>query len=131
VPTTAATGPRLIQSQAQTRKWHSGRTTGFIRNLRSKGTLPIAILSAADFDALTVDAATVTLAGAPVKVRPNGTPQAAPENVNGDGLVGLVFHVLTSELQIGEGASQAVLTGKANGGAVIFRGTDRISIRGK
>lgn len=37
-------------------------------NLGSNGAIPVAILSSADFDAATVNVATVTLASAPVKI---------------------------------------------------------------
>ncbi|MBI4659959.1 MAG: hypothetical protein HY735_14050 [Verrucomicrobia bacterium] len=97
-------------------------------NLSSQGTLPVAILSSSDFDAPSVDAASVTLAGAVVKIRRNGTPLAASEDVNGDGLLDVVVHILTSELQIGEGETRAVLTAMDLTGGIILRGSDTISV---
>jgi len=80
-------------------------------NLRSRGTVPVAILSSPTFAAATVDPATVTLARAPVKRRGNGAPMAAPEDVNGDGLPDLVVHIDTEELQISSIDTEAVLEG--------------------
>ena len=51
-------------------------------NLGSNGTIPVAILSTADFNAMTVDAASVTPADAQATVKGNGTPMATEEDVN-------------------------------------------------
>ncbi|HOX03140.1 MAG TPA: hypothetical protein P5555_11865 [Candidatus Paceibacterota bacterium] len=68
-------------------------------NLGSGGTVPVAILSSAEFDATTVDPQTVTLAGAGVAARGKGSrPMAAVEDVNGDGLADLVVHILTENI---------------------------------
>lgn len=68
-------------------------------NLGSGGTVPVAILSIAEFDATTVDPRTVTLAGAGVAARGKGNkPMAAVEDVNGDGLADLVVHILTENI---------------------------------
>ncbi|NIM51045.1 MAG: hypothetical protein GTO22_17650, partial [Gemmatimonadales bacterium] len=72
-------------------------------NLGSNGSVPVAIFSTADFDATTVDPSTVILADAAVKVRGKGTPMAAAEDVNGDGLLDLVVHVETSGLALTDG----------------------------
>ena len=61
-------------------------------NLKSKGTLPVAILSSASFSAATVAPLTVKLAGAPVSLKKNGTPMASLEDVNGDGRLDLMLH---------------------------------------
>lgn len=68
-------------------------------NLKSHGKTPIAILSTATFDAGTVDPFTITVAGAPVSLRSNGTTASSLEDVNGDGLLDLVVHVSTRALQ--------------------------------
>jgi hypothetical protein len=68
-------------------------------NLKSQGKTPIAILSTATFDAGTVDPATVTVAGAPVSLRRNGTTASSLEDVNADGLLDLVVHISTKDLQ--------------------------------
>ncbi|HMH53502.1 MAG TPA: SBBP repeat-containing protein [Candidatus Acidoferrum sp.] len=96
-------------------------------NLGSNGTVPVAILSTATFDARTVNPLTVTLASAPVKLKGKGTPMASFEDVNGDGRLDLVVHVETEALQMGETDSTAVLEGQTFTGRTI-RGTDSVRI---
>jgi hypothetical protein len=96
-------------------------------NLGSKGTVPVAIFSSADFDAAIVDPETVTLAGAGVKIKGKGTPMASLEDVNGDGLPDLVVHVLTQALELTEGDEVAVLEGKTFNGTPII-GKDLIRV---
>jgi hypothetical protein len=96
-------------------------------NLGSGGSVPVAIFSTADFDARTVDPLTVTLAGAQVKLKGKGTPQASFEDVNGDGLLDLVVHVSTEALQLSESDTEAVLEGMTFGGMRI-RGMDSVRI---
>ena len=69
-------------------------------NLRSSGKTPIAILSTVAFDASAVNPTTVRVAGAPVSLRGNGSPASSLEDVNGDGLLDLVVHVNTQDLQL-------------------------------
>lgn len=96
-------------------------------NLGSMGTVPVAILSTATFDARAVNPTTVTLAGASVKLKGKGTPMASAEDVNGDGLLDLVIHVSTEALQLSEEDSEAVLEGKTFDGKAI-RGKDTIRV---
>jgi hypothetical protein len=49
--------------------------------------VPVAIFSTNTFDARDVDPLTVTVTGAGVAVRGKGSPMAAAEDVNGDGLL--------------------------------------------
>lgn len=98
-------------------------------NLGSNGVVPVAILSSADFDAASVDAQTVTLAGASVAVRGKGSKElAAFEDIDGDGRLDLVVHVVTENLLPGlfqDGF--AVLEGRTFGGNAI-RGQDEIVV---
>ncbi len=64
----------------------------------SKGTIPVAILSSASFDAAAVDAGTVELEGVGPPVR-----SSANKDVDGDGLNDLVLHFSTVALN-GAGA---------------------------
>jgi hypothetical protein len=98
-------------------------------NLRADGTTPVAILSSATFDATTVDPSTVRLSGAAVALRPNGTPMAGRQDVNGDGRDDLVVHVVTSALRLGGGLVEAILTGRTFDGQEI-RGSDWVTVRG-
>jgi len=68
-------------------------------NLRSRGKTAVAILSTAALDASTINPLTVTVAGTPVVIKPNGTPMSSVEDINGDGLLDLVVHVSTAALQ--------------------------------
>ncbi len=96
-------------------------------NLGSGGTVPVAILSTATFDATTVDPTTVTLASAPVRLKGKGTPMASSEDLNGDGLPDLVVHVSTDALVLSEADTEAVLEGKTFDGKAI-QGTDSVRI---
>jgi uncharacterized repeat protein (TIGR01451 family) len=80
-------------------------------NLKSKGVIPVAILTTSDFDATTVDPSTVRFGR-------TGT-EAAPmhegghiEDVNGDGDSDLLFHFSTQETGLQEGDTEAYLTGE-------------------
>jgi hypothetical protein len=96
-------------------------------NLRARGTLPVAILSTPSFNAATVDPLTVTLAGAPARLKGDGKPMASLEDVSGDGLADLVVHVSTGALQLSETDEEATLEGQTFSGGAI-RGTDSIRI---
>ncbi len=95
--------------------------------LGSNGTVPVAILSSATFDATTVDPTTVTLAGASVALRGKGTPNASVQDVNVDGLPDLVVHVSTEALQLTEGDTQALLEATTYSGQRI-EGSDSVRI---
>ncbi|MBI3042319.1 MAG: hypothetical protein HYY78_05790 [Betaproteobacteria bacterium] len=96
-------------------------------NLRSGGTVPVAILTTRSFDARTVDPTTVALAGAPVKLKGKGTPMASFEDVNGDGLQDLVVHVSTEALQLSDSAMMAVLEGRTYSGDPV-KGRDTVRV---
>ena len=96
-------------------------------NLGSKGSVPVAIFSTIDFDATTIDPLTVTLAGASVRIKGKGTPQASAADVDGDGLIDLIVHVDTSTLQLRGTATEAILEGETFDGQKI-RGVDTVRI---
>lgn len=97
-------------------------------NLGSAGVIPVAILSSPSFDAQQVNPATITLAGARVKLIGKGDRYSCSANdVNGDGLMDLVCHVVTTQFLIEIGDSIAVLEGETFGGIAI-RGQDSIRI---
>ncbi|MHC4630371.1 MAG: hypothetical protein ACYS9C_03750 [Planctomycetota bacterium] len=101
-------------------------------NLRSKGVLPVAILSSEEvgkeFDATTIDPSTVQLAGAGVAVRgKNNKYMAHKEDVNGDGLTDLVVQIEIKNLnpdKLEDGS--AILTAQTSNGVEIT-GTDKIA----
>jgi len=99
-------------------------------NLGSKGVIPVAILSDADFDATIVDPATVELAGSGVAMRGKGNKAMAhEEDVNGDGLTDLVVKVETENLDPGTFQDgKAIVTIVDENGVVEFQGSDEITI---
>lgn len=88
-------------------------------NLKSNGVVPVAVLTTVDFDATTIDPATVEFA------------EASPlrwtlEDVDDDGDVDMLFHFKTQELNLDENSTEAVLTGQTNSGDDIT-GTDEVA----
>ena len=96
-------------------------------NLGSGGSVPVAILSSATFDATTVNPRTVTLAGASVALRGNGTPNASIQDVNGDRRLDLLVHVPAAALQLSRTDTLATLTGQTYSGQWI-QGSDSVRI---
>ena len=92
-------------------------------NLKSKGKIPVAILTTGDFDALLVDPLTVQFG-----------PDAATEShrlwhvkdIDEDGNADLLFHFNTQETGIVCGNTEATLTGETHDGQAIS-GTDAIN----
>src|SRR5262249_18722740 len=78
-------------------------------NPRSRGTIPVAILTTAAFDATTVDPATVRFGGNGSEAVPL---RAALEDVNGDGHLDLILHFSTQATEIRCGDASASLTGE-------------------
>jgi hypothetical protein len=90
-------------------------------NLKSKGVVPVAVLTTDNFDASTVDPATVLFAGAqPVRW--------TLEDVDGDGDEDLLFHFRTQELNLTSDSTEATLTGKTLDGVWAIEGTDAVNI---
>ena len=89
-------------------------------NLKSKGVVPVAVLTTEDFDASTVDPSTVEFAGAsPVRW--------TMEDVDDDGDLDLLFHFKTQELNLTEDRTEATLTGMTYDGQPV-EGTDTVNI---
>jgi hypothetical protein len=98
-------------------------------NIGSNGVIPVAILSDAEFDALSVDAATVQLQGkAGVRVKGNGNPLAVERDVNSDRLVDLEVKIEATNLEPGDiQGGIAEITGFTTDGQK-FLGTDSVTI---
>ena len=96
-------------------------------NLNSRATIQVAILSSADFDALTVDPASVTLANARAVTNNRGTPVTVLRDVDRDGRLDLVVHFRIEELQLSPSDTEAVLRGATFSGQRI-RGADSIRV---
>lgn len=96
-------------------------------NLRSAGTVPVAILGSATFDPMTVDPTTVTLAGATVATRGQGQPMVSQGDFNRDGYLDLLLHFRTQDLKLTPASTEAVLYGTTFSGQRI-RGSDSVRI---
>ena len=96
-------------------------------NLKSKGKVPVAILSTETFDATTVDVGSIVFAGAGVNVKNNGTFHASFEDVNADGLLDLMLHFNTQDLNLTTASTQATLTATTDTGRCISA-TDSVNI---
>ena len=88
--------------------------------LGSQGAVPVAILSTDTFDATTVNPTSISLAGASVNLKGNGTYMASAQDVNGDGRLDLVVHVATEALELSETDTEAVLEGETFAGQAII-----------
>ena len=84
-------------------------------------------MSTPSFDATFVDLSTLTLAGAPVATKKNGTWMASFEDVNQDGRLDLVFHVTTSMLQLDNSSTEAFLYVRTQDGTLLI-GVDAVKI---
>jgi len=97
-------------------------------NLNSKGVVSVAILTTDEFDAATVDPATVEFAGA--------TPERWKlEDVDDDGDDDMMFHFRTQELNLDQDSTEATLTAQLTGqitaqvsSGTIVSGTDKVQI---
>lgn len=97
-------------------------------NLSSAGVIPVAILSSPAFNATDIDPATVSLAGATVRLIGRGSKYScAPDDVNDDGLPDLVCHVETAAFMIESGDSVAILDAHTFSGRAV-RGQDSVRI---
>lgn len=81
-------------------------------NPGSAGVIPVAVLSTSEFDATTIDPATIRLAGAEVAVRGKGQHLARAEDVNKDGRLDLVCQVETVSLTLDPDVGEVWLTGE-------------------
>lgn len=89
-------------------------------NLKSKGVVPVAILTTGDFDAATVDPATVEFAGA----KPE---RWNIEDIDGDGDDDLIFYFRTQDLELDQDSTEATLTAKLWNQEEVS-GTDQVRI---
>ena len=107
-------------------------------NPKSKGRLPVAILTTDDFDASDVDVSTVTLGNdddndTPVAARKKGTLMAELEDVDGDNDLDLILHFETRALvdngDLDGSTTELILNGKTSGDQAI-KGSDSVNIVG-
>lgn len=104
---------------------------------RGRGeSVPVAILTTADFDAADIDLSTLTLGNgdAPdtgVSVKNNGSPHAALEDIDGDGDLDLVAHfplaALVSNGDLSSTTAELCVGGNVNGGTAVH-GCDSVRV---
>jgi len=95
-------------------------------NPRSKGLIPVAILTTGDFDAAEVEPSTVTFGTANASMVHKN---AHVEDVDADGDLDLLLHFHTQDTGISCGDTEAQLTGQTYGGTNIM-GSDAVKIAG-
>lgn len=105
-----------------------------VLNLGSEGVIPVAILSSSvsaggdfDFDATTVDPATLTLQGALARERGNSGNFGSEIDVNGDGLLDFLVNFGTSELDLTEFDDKLRLDGQTLE-SVSIMGMDSVTV---
>ena len=97
-------------------------------NLKSKGVIPVAVLTTPNFDATTVDGTTVEFAGAS-PVHDQSDPLVVADHqhdVDLDGDIDYVFHFLVRETNIQAGDTEVELIGQTINGTQIV-GSDSVS----
>jgi hypothetical protein len=95
--------------------------------LRSNGNVQVAIFGSPTFNVTTIVPATVTFAGAPIRVKNNGSLDYNIQDINFDGLPDMVAKFNIEALQLTPGATQAELLGRATSG-VYIRGIDSVQV---
>lgn len=95
-------------------------------NPRSRGVIPVAILTTDTFDATAMDPTTILFGATGTEASPM---QSALEDVDGDGDTDMILHFKTEDTGILCGATSASLTGETSGGQRI-QGSDSINTVG-
>jgi hypothetical protein len=105
-------------------------------NTKKKGRLPVAILTTDEFDAATVNAATITIGDGegdetPVAARKNGTLTAELEDVDDDGDLDMILHFETQAIvaagDLHEGTTSLIVNGFTTDD-VALAGTDAVRV---
>src|SRR5215813_3906818 len=90
--------------------------------------VPVAILGSDDFDAATVNPATIRLADAPITKGKDRQLRKELRDVNEDGRIDLVAYVSIYSLHLAEGTSEALLTATTFDGRSIY-GSQQVSFK--
>jgi hypothetical protein len=95
-------------------------------NPRSRGVIPVVLLSTDTFDAMIADPATIRFGATGTEAAP---VLFALDDINGDGKKDLILHFRTQDTGIVCGATSACLSGETFGGQAII-GSDSIKTVG-
>ena len=98
-------------------------------NLKSTGSVPVALLGSADFDVTSVNTATVKFGKMHDEEHGASPLRFAPEDVDGDGYMDIVFHFKIQETGLEPSDTMACLHGMTLDG-VHFCGHDSVKIIG-
>ncbi len=96
-------------------------------NLGSNGVVPVAIFGSATLDVHQIDPTTIKLANALSKLKGNGQSMANYSDVNEDGFIDIVIHIITDVLQLTSTDVDAELDGFLLDGRKI-KGSDSIRV---
>ncbi|MFC1874419.1 hypothetical protein ACFLYX_03860, partial [Chloroflexota bacterium] len=92
---------------------------------KDNGLIPVAILGSATFDVTTIDVTTLSFGPGGASPAHDLTEVGHLEDVNGDGIIDLVSHYVSSESGIVSSDTSACLSGEYNGG-LPFTGCDSV-----
>jgi hypothetical protein len=104
-----------------------GETPNVI-DLKSHGTVPVAILSTPTFDVTQVDPAMIRFSGASVARNPKGKFLVSIDDVNEDGLLDVIVHFDVDGLLLKPSDTRGVVEGRTRD-ARVFRGIDTVQIK--
>jgi hypothetical protein len=96
-------------------------------NLKSKGSVPVAIYSTPTLDLTHVDPGTIRFSGAPVAANKHGKWQIALADINGDGLDDLIAHFETQQILLGVSDTEGIVEGRTLDNR-LFRGSDSVRV---
>ena len=96
-------------------------------NLGSEDLIPVAILTTAIFDVADVDQTSLTLEGVTARVKGKSRNIGSFEDVDGDGNLDLVVQFPTTDLELTEADTEAILEGVTTNGAPV-QGVDPICV---
>jgi hypothetical protein len=85
----------------------------------ASGHVSLVVLTTDRFDALTIDPATVTFAGASVSMDGNGKYKVSSEDIDGDGMDDLVVNFSLKDLQVGRQPTKADFRARTVDGAQV------------
>lgn len=102
-------------------------------NLSSNGLVPVAVLSTSDFDAtsFTPEMAHLSDAAVPMGCEGAAAVRWAYTDVNGDGLIDLVFFFRIQDINLSLSTTEVILMahGSYSGATIHIEGTDTVSVK--